>query len=301
MSTRERRLGLGLDALLGKPVAPSAVEGASAMPASGEIVQRLAIDLIAPGPFQPRRRFDESGLAELAESVRQSGIVQPILVRPDPARPGHYQIIAGERRWRAAQRAHLHEVPVVARAMDDRAAMEAALIENVQRADLTALEEADGYRRLAEEFGDSQEAIAGKVGKSRSHVANMMRLLGLPEPVKAMLGDGRLSAGHGRALLAAPDPVKLAKTVVEPGLNVRQTERLAQRAALGRAAAKPAPAARNADVLALERELSSLLGLAVAIHDKGESGTLTIAYRSLEQLDDVLRRLRGGSITRIPL
>ena len=297
MSTKERRLGLGLDALLGKPVMAPLASRAPAIGVPGETVQRLAIELLAPGPFQPRRRFDESGLLELADSIRQSGIVQPILVRPDPARPGHYQIIAGERRWRAAQRANLHEVPVVARAMDDRAAMEAALIENVQRADLTALEEADGYRRLAEEFGDSQEEIARKVGKSRSHVANMIRLLGLPEPVKAMLNDGRLSAGHGRALLAAPDPVKLAKSVAEQGLNVRQTERLAQRAVRGPALGKAASAAvKNANIVALERELSAILGLVVAIHDKGESGTLSIAYRSLEQLDDVIRRLRGPAL-----
>jgi len=297
MSTKERRLGLGLDALLGKPVLAPLGSGAPAIGVPGETVQRLAIDLLAPGPFQPRRRFDESGLVELADSIRQSGIVQPILVRPDPGRPGHYQIIAGERRWRAAQRAKLHEVPVVARPMDDRAAMEVALIENVQRADLTALEEADGYRRLAEEFGDAQEEIARKVGKSRSHVANMIRLLGLPEPVKAMLSDGRLTAGHGRALLAAPDPAKLAKSVVEQGLNVRQTERLAQRAARGPALGKAASVAakKNANIAALERELSSILGLVVAIHDKGESGTLNIAYRSLEQLDDVIRRLRGAT------
>ena len=284
MSARERRLGRGLDALLGQPAA-ARDRGALLVP----------IVHVAPGPFQPRRRFDEAELDSLAESIRRRGVVQPILVRPHPNEESRFEIVAGERRWRAAQRAQQHEIPVVVKALDDREAMEIALIENIQRENLGPLEEAEGYRRLIDEFGGTQETLAGVVGKSRSHVANTLRLLGLPEPVRALLDDGALTAGHARALLAAreaADIVGLARKVVSGGLNVRQTERLARRASDAAAASARRPG-KSADVAKLEEELGAALGLAVAIHNAGESGQVRIAYRSLEQLDFVIGRLRG--------
>jgi ParB family chromosome partitioning protein len=233
--------------------------------------------------------MDEEALAELTASVREHGVLQPILVRPKPGMPSMYQIIGGERRWRAAQAAKLHDVPVVVRDMDDRAAMAAGLVENLQREDLNALEEAEGYRRLTEEFGLKPEALGNAVGKSRSHVANTMRLLGLPPGVRQMLGRGSLTAGHARALLTAPDPVRLAELVVTRGLNVRQTE------ALAAAAERPKTARRqqDAETRALERELSERLGLRVSIEHRGKSGKVTIAYRDLDQLDGIVRLLQG--------
>lgn len=282
-------LGRGLSALLGdapeeEEVAP---EAAPRSPRS------LPIGQLRPGRFQPRRLFDEAAIAELVESVREKGVLQPLLVRPLPEDPDLYEIIAGERRWRAAQMARLHEVPVVVRDFDDRETLEVSLVENLQREDLTPLEEAEGYRRLMEEFAHTQEDLGRAVGKSRSHVANMMRLLALPAPVKDMLDRGALSMGHARALLGVADAVGLASQVAAKGLSVRQTERLArEEGAKPKGPARPRGAeAKDPDTAALERDLSNLLGLEVSIKFHGKGGELTIHYGNLEQLDDVLHRL----------
>ena len=281
-----RTLGRGLSALLG------AESEDYASLDRVRLSKMVPIELVHPGRFQPRHNFDETQLEALADSIRTNGILQPILVRRHPQTPNSFEIVAGERRWRAAQIARLHEVPVIIREIADGEALELALVENVQRQDLSPLEEAEGYRRLIEEFKNTQEDLARRVGKSRSHVANALRLLGLPEPVKALLEQGRLTAGHARALLSGADPAALAEQVVARGLNVRQTERLAQQ----RRSDPPAKTTRekDADTLALERDLSALLGLRVTISIQGRGGALTIHYRTLEQLDDVLKRLTQG-------
>jgi ParB family chromosome partitioning protein len=278
-----RRLGRGLSALLGE---------ASPEPQQGQRAPRtLAVDQIVPGPFQPRQRFDDGTLAALADSIREKGILQPILVRPRPGQVAGYEIVAGERRWRAAQLARLHEVPVVVRELGDRDALEVALVENVQREDLSPLEEAEGYRRLLEEFGNTQDDLAKRVGKSRTHITNTLRLLGLPEPVRRLVEDGKLTAGHARALLVAADPAALAAIVVNRDLNVRQTERLAHSHREGEL--RRPRREKDADTRALERDLTARLGLTVGIEPRGEAGTVTIHYRTLEQLDLVAERLRG--------
>jgi ParB family chromosome partitioning protein len=284
---RKRGLGRGLSALLGEPVAAMAVVADS--PAGA--VRHLPVEKLRPGRYQPRRSFDQAAIDDLTQSVREKGIISPLLVRA--VDDDFYEIIAGERRWRAAQAAMLHEVPVIIRTLDDREALELALIENLQRQDLTALEEAEGFRRLMEEFAHTQEELARVLGKSRSHVANMMRLLGLPDPVKQMLEEGALTAGHARALLTAANPVALAQQVVAQGLNVRQTEKLAQAPAESspKSSAKSAKPEKDIDVIALERSLSNLIGLHVTIDAAGKGGVLSINYNSLEQLDDVIQRL----------
>jgi ParB family chromosome partitioning protein len=278
------RLGRGLSALMGEP--PVA-------PAAGESLRTLPIEMLEPGPFQPRGPIDPAPLQELADSIREHGVLQPILAREHPDQPGRYQIIGGERRWRAAQLVPLHEVPVVIRPLGDREAMAAALVENLQRQDLNALEEADGYRRLLDEFGLTQETLGKAVGKSRSHVANTLRLLALPERVRELLRDGALTAGHARALLTAPDPVALALQVVDRGLNVRQAEALAATKPRDPVTAARTPRAEP-EVLALERQLSERLGLRIGIRQSGRGGQLTISYRDLDQLDGVIRLLQGG-------
>lgn len=275
------RLGMGLSALMRDTQAPATPPGAA--------TKTLPIESLEPGPFQARNTPDPAALAELAASIQEHGILQPILVRPKPGTAGRYQILGGERRWRAAQQAKLHDVPVVIHNLDDRAAMAAGLVENLQREDLNALEEAEGYARLIEEFGLKHEGLGQAVGKSRSHVANTLRLLNLPARVREMLRQGTLSAGHARALLGAEDPEKLATLVVVKGLSVRQTEALA--------AAQPRdPATRRAsksdpDTAALERRLTERLGLKVAIKTARKGGQVTITYRDLDQLDGVLRLL----------
>ncbi len=254
----------------------------------------IPIDLLRPSHFQPRHRMDEDHLDDLARSIGEKGILQPILVRRHPEEANVFEIIAGERRWRAAQRAQLHEVPIVIKELDDREALEIALVENLQRQDLSPLEEADGYRRLMEEFSHTQEDLARSIGKSRSHVANMMRLLNLPEPVKTLLDRGSLSAGHARALLTASDPAALAEAVVKRGLNVRQTEKLAK-SGVGAAKTVRRPPHKDTDTIALERDLSNLLGLEVEIKFQGAGGSLILHYRSLDQLDEVLQRLSHGA------
>jgi ParB family chromosome partitioning protein len=231
-------------------------------------------------------------------------VLQPILVRRDPGHPAAFEIVAGERRWRAAQMAGLHEVPVVIRELSDRDALAIGLVENLQRQDLTPLDEADGYRRLVEEFGNTQEDVARSVGKSRSHVANSLRLLTLSEPVKAMLANGALTAGHARPLIGVAGAEALARVIVQRGLNVRQTERLVAQYARGGVRPRPAPAV-DANTRALERDLGLLLGVAVDIRPKGKGGALILHYRSLDQLDDILQRLsqglRGRSLSAEPI
>jgi ParB family chromosome partitioning protein len=274
------RLGMGLSALMGENSPPAAPAGAP---------RSLPIEALEPSPFQARATPDPAALAELAASILEHGILQPILVRPKPRAPGRYQILGGERRWRAAQQARLHEVPVVIRELDDRAAMAAGLVENLQREDLNALEEAEGYHRLMGEFGLKQEALGQAVGKSRSHVANTLRLLNLPDRVRDLLRAGELSAGHARALLGAEDPERLAGLVVVRGLSVRQTEALA--AAAPRDPSTRRAGKQDADTAALERRLTEKLGLRVGIRQAGKGGQVLISYRDLDQLEGVLRLL----------
>ncbi len=273
--------------------------------ASASGVRRMPVDRLSPSPYQPRRVFDDAGLDELAESVRHRGVLQPLLVRPRADTPDHYEIVAGERRWRAAQRAQVHTVPVLVRDLTDRETLEVALVENLQRQDLNPMEEAEGYRRLVDEFSHTQDALAEVVGKSRSHVANTLRLLSLPEEVRGLVNDGSLSAGHARALLTLDHPTQFAREVVRKGLNVRQTEALAREVAQRPPQARPRKGSgprpggldKDADTLALERDLSTQLGMTVTIDMKGagaEHGTLTVRFASLSQLDEVLSRLSRG-------
>ncbi|MGF1631918.1 MAG: ParB/RepB/Spo0J family partition protein [Kiloniellaceae bacterium] len=258
----------------------------------------VPIEHLRPGRFQPRHHFDEGAVAALAESIKAQGILQPILVRRHPERPNEFEIVAGERRWRAAQIAKLHEVPVIIRDLTDAESLELAIVENVQRQDLTPLEEGEGYRRLIEDFQHTQEDLARTLGKSRSHIANTLRLLSLPEGVKLLMDEGKLTAGHARTLIGCANAEALAAQMVNRGLNVRQAERLVQNAktaASGGTARKPArlddDRPKDTDTLALERDLTALLGLKVSIKFQGAGGSLTIHYKTLEQLDDVLHRL----------
>jgi ParB family transcriptional regulator, chromosome partitioning protein len=260
----------------------------------------IPLALIHRNPHQPRKHFDETELAELADSVRARGVLQPILVRPvSGAAEERYEIVAGERRWRAAQRAGLHEIPAVIRELDDVEILEIGIIENVQRADLNPIEEAMGYQALVDRFGRTQQELAEVVGKSRPHIANTLRLLGLPVDVQEMVRDGRLTAGHARAILTAPNMMELAHLAISQGLNVREIERLAQQAKEARDGARVRPgsalvAEKDADTRALELRLSDALGLPVTISHKGEQGgAISVSYRTLEQLDEVVRRLGG--------
>jgi ParB family chromosome partitioning protein len=283
-----KRLGRGLAALIGEIERPAEPEKPAAT-SDG----RLPIEFVRPNPRNPRRHFGEAELDELAQSIREHGIVQPVVVRP--VGDSRFEIIAGERRWRAAQRAGLVEVPVIVRDVNDRTALELAIIENVQRADLNPLEEAQGYQQLIDEHGYTQADLGQVVGKSRSHVANTLRLLKLPDSVRSMLNAGELSAGHARTLVAAADPSGLAKRIVDGGLSVRQAEALAQRAHQEEAR-KPSAITpeKDSDTLALERLLSDATGLDVVIrHKERGGGEIRVGYRTLEQLDEVCRRLRG--------
>ncbi len=289
MTEGRRGLGRGLSALLDEVKTASTAEGRRA---AG--VLDMDIASIRPNPEQPRRAFATDELDELASSIRERGVLQPILVRPLPGPGSEYQIVAGERRWRAAQRAGLRVIPALVRDLADQEVMEVALIENIQRADLNALEEARGYEAMARKFERSADAIAKVVGKSRSHVANTLRLMKLPPAIQDHLESGRLTAGHARALLDLNDATGLAEQVIKRGLNVRQTEVLA------RAAKTPARKSHgrsnpqsedNADTRALEADLEDALGLKVEIHDRGGSGELRLAYETFEQLDDLCRRL----------
>jgi ParB family chromosome partitioning protein len=285
-------LGRGLSALLGDDGEDyQALE--KAKPA-----RELPIEQIHPGRFQPRTNFDETELASLVESIREKGILQPILVRRDPVQADLYEIVAGERRWRAAQRAKLHEVPVIIRELDDKAALEIALIENIQRADLSPIEEAEGYRRLMNHFSYTQDALAKAMGKSRSHIANQLRLLTLPDEVRQMVDRGELTAGHARALVGREDAVALARQIARDGMTVRDIEGRVSKTG-GRKASKKLKSPKSTDTLALERDLSDVLGLKVSINPRGgESsgqGVLEIEFRTFDQLDDVLQRLNRNS------
>ena len=283
------------------PSVPNAVPPVAARPVGSRAPLVLPIGQLKAGRMQPRKTFED--METLVASVKEFGLLQPILVRPLPGTPETYEIIAGERRWRAAQKAQLHEVPVVVRTMDDRDALQIGLIENLQRADLTAIDEAQGYRRLAEEFGQSQEEIARTVGRSRPHVANTLRLLDLPEPVQEMVRDGRLSAGQARALVGMPDPVAVAHRAVDEKMSARELEKLGSevkpRGKGGRPATKvlgPKPAARgskSADTLALEKRIEEALGLKadLALRGVGEQSLLTLEIRDFDQLDTVVERL----------
>lgn len=300
---KKRGLGRGLSALLGEEdeevaVAASGDDTSVVHPGPGGTTQLIAITDLRPSPFQPRSNFDDDAIDDLAASIREKGIIQPILVRASSTGETTYEIIAGERRWRAAQRAQLHEVPVLVREFDDRETAEIALIENLQRQDLSPLEEAEGYNRLMSEFSHTQEALGQALGKSRSHIANSLRLLGLPAPIKQMLSDKVLSSGHARALLGADNAVELAGQIVKKGLNVRQAEKLVKtdggKASRPKRSSGGASAEKDPDTVALERDLSNMLGLAVNIDFDGAAGKISIRYETLEQLDDILQRLTHG-------
>jgi ParB family chromosome partitioning protein len=286
---RRHGLGRGLSALIGDdvPVAPKAAEAPG-----GKNPRTLPVAFLKPNRFQPRKTFVQEELQDLANSIREKGVLQPILVRPIAGETNAYEIVAGERRWRASQMAKLHDVPVVIREMSDGESLELAIIENVQREDLNAIEEAAAYHELMDRFSYTQDRVAQEVGKSRPHIANTLRLLKLPESVKAMVRDGQLTAGHARTLIGAPDAEARAKAIVESALNVRQAEQRSPTKS-----GKPTGgSAKNADTRALEASLSNMLGLKVQILDKGrKGGELRVEYRTLEQLDDVIRRLnRAG-------
>jgi len=290
--THRSRLGRGLAALIGD--VGNDKQLAAQQPARGQ--RHVPIEFIRANPHNPRRHFSDAELGELAGSIRERGIIQPIVVRTVRGTADSYEIIAGERRWRAAQRAGLHEVPIILHEATDAEALELAIIENVQRADLNPLEEAAGYQALAEAYRYTQDDIAKTVGKSRSHVANTLRLLKLPEAVKAYINVGKLTAGHARALIGLPDPEAVAHQIVARELNVRDVEAFAQQhaKAAGKTTKKRERAAKDVDTLAVEKRLSDALGLAVTIETKGESGTVQIKYSDLDQLDEVIRRLENG-------
>ena len=296
---RKRPIGLGrgLSALMGEAQReePLVSSTGDVLPSPG--IRFVSVVDLAPHPDQPRRHFDEEALGELALSIEARGVIQPIVVRPWK---GKYQIVAGERRWRAAQRAHLHEVPVIIRDFDDAETLEIALVENIQREDLNVVEEAEAYLRLMRDFGHSQDALGRLVHKSRSHIANLVRLLDLPAAVQGHLVEGRLSMGHARALINTPDPVTLADTVIARGLSVRDTEELARKARPGNNRVAKAPSANvmgaDADIALLERQLGDLIGLKVAIEHKGQGGSVTLSYSTLDQLDMICQRLSGERI-----
>jgi ParB family chromosome partitioning protein len=288
MSAKEvsPRLGRGLAALLGDSAAPPTAQSPG--------VRAVPVELLEPSPFQPRGPMDPEALRELTDSIRARGILQPLLARAHPTAAGRYQIIAGERRWRAAQAAGLHEVPVLLRALSDADAMAAGLVENLQRQDLNPIEEAEGYRRLLDEFGVSQELLGQAVGKSRSHVANTLRLLTLPEKVRIELRKGTVTAGHARALLMHPEPEVALAIVLARGLNVRQAEALVKAPPATQGATPRLKPAKDPETANLERELSERLGLKVEIAFDGKGGSLRIYYKSLDQLDGILAQLSGG-------
>ena len=285
----ERRgLGRGLSALMADVGVTGA--GGEGRPRRPDLA--VPVESLAPNPDQPRRDFDPAALEELAASIRTKGIIQPLIVRP---RGEGYEIVAGERRWRAAQLAQLHEVPVLVREFSDTEVLEIAIIENIQRADLNAIEEAMGYRQLMDRFGHTQERLAEALSKSRSHIANLLRLLTLPDEVQRHLREGRLTAGHARALITAPDPAALARQVIAKGLSVRETEALARKVVAPKSGpAAPARPEKDADTRALEGDLTATLGMPVSIEHKGQDGgLLTIRYRDLDQLDRLCQRLGG--------
>ena len=299
VNKRERAgLGRGLSALMADIDTASRMTNDQDQASLGpRTLKRVPIDRINPNPDQPRRRFTQTALDELAASIREKGVIQPLIVRPDPNRPDAYQIVAGERRWRAAQQVQLHELPVVIRDFDDIEVLEIAIIENVQRADLNAMEEAQGYRQLIDRFGHTQEKLAQALGKSRSHIANMMRLLALPDEIQDLVRGGQLTAGHARALLTVNDPMALARKAVANGWSVRDVEKQAKprRATTPRHRSRSG-SVKDADTAALESDLSAAIGMPVSIEYDPASGEgrVSIKYKDLQALDDIVRLLGGG-------
>ena len=296
---RKKGLGRGISALLqdASAVAESAQKSSTEPGGSsdGSTGARLVpIELIAPNPDQPRRTFDKGDLNDLANSISEKGVLQPLLVRPDPDAEGRFRIVAGERRWRAAQMAKTHEVPVIVRDLSDDETLEIAIIENVQRADLNPVEEALGYQQLIDRFGHTQAALAKTIGKSRPYIANALRLLSLPDYVRDLLLDGKITAGHARALVTTEEPAALARRIVEDGLNVRQAEALAKQIVDDKDRSKPQSPVKDADTRVLESDLSAAIGAKGAIqHKPGGGGSVTISYKSLDELDGICRLLMG--------
>ena len=286
-AARTSRLGRGLAALIGD------VETEAGLPDRARAQRRLPVAFLKPNPRNPRKAFRDSDLDDLTNSIRKKGVVQPLLVRPVAGATEAYEIVAGERRWRAAQRAGLHDVPVIVREVSDKESLELAIIENVQRLDLNPLEEARGYQQLIDEYKYTQAELADVIGKSRPHIANTLRLLNLPEAVQVYILDGRLTAGHARALLTLADPLAAARRILAEGMSVRDTEAIGEGEGRRRGAGGRKRAEKDADTRALEKTLSDHLGLAVTITHKGGRGEVRVKYATLEQLDDVCRRLRG--------
>ncbi|HGG05963.1 MAG TPA: ParB/RepB/Spo0J family partition protein [Aliiroseovarius sp.] len=287
---RQSGLGRGLSALMADVVPDDQEPKPGTAPKADSVI---AIDKIHPNPDQPRRTFVQDDLDDLAASIREKGVIQPLILRKNPKISGAYEIVAGERRWRAAQLARLHEVPAIIRDYSDTEALEIAIIENIQRADLNAIEEAAGYRDLMERFGHTQEKLGAALGKSRSHIANLLRLLKLPESVQTLLKDGKLTAGHARTLVTADDPEGLANQIVSRGLSVRDAEKLAKNPSAGKAAKPSVKPEKDADTRRLEQDLTATIGMKVAIDHNagGESGKVVIKYKTLDDLDEVCRRL----------
>ena len=288
MAKRDKRgLGRGLSALMAD-IEPTATAETGA--ARNRADRSLPVENIRPNPDQPRRTFSEDALDELSKSIREKGIIQPLIVRPDPASDGDYQIVAGERRWRAAQRAQLHEVPVLIREFDDTEVLEVAIIENIQRSDLNAIEEAAGYRQLMDRFGHTQDKLGQALSKSRSHIANMLRLLNLPDDVQELVRAGKLSAGHARSLITSDNASELAQQIVAGGLSVRDAEKLSGRPKTAKPKSAPS---KDADTAELEANLAATLKMGVSIDHDGESGggRVTIRYKDLEQFDDLIQKL----------
>lgn len=296
---RERTgLGRGLSALMADIEVPSATSSTEmTVDPDARGLRRIQIDRIKPNAEQPRRHFAEAAMAELAASIREKGVIQPLIVRPDPTQAEHFQIVAGERRWRAAQQAQLHDLPVIIRDFNETEVLEVAIIENVQRADLNAMEEALSYRQLIDRFGHTQDKVAQALGKSRSHIANMMRLLALPEEIQSLVRGGQLTAGHARALLTADNPVLLARQAVANGWSVRDVEQKAKASGgkTSRVKTKPRVGDKDADTVALERDLSAAIGMTVHIdHQPSGEGRVSIRYKDLESLDAIIRMLSNG-------
>ena len=289
-SNNNRGLGRGLSALMAD-VAPNVDTDQNDSPAKSDLT--VPIEAVFPNPDQPRRSFDDAALQELAESIREKGIIQPIVVRL-AKKDGQYEIVAGERRWRAAQRAKLHQVPVVVRSFSDQEMLEVAIIENIQRADLNAIDEAAGFAQLVEKYGHTQEQLSQVLGKSRSHIANQMRLLSLPQDVQALVEEGKLSAGHARTLIGSDQALTLAKTIISKGLSVRGAERLTKAPKVSTKGRASKTLTKDADTVALEGELSANLGVAVTIEQSNPvsgAGKLVLSYKNLDQLDDLLSKL----------
>ena len=282
---QKRRLGRGLAALIGDDTSEEAVVQ------DIRSLRHVPVELLHPNPNNPRKHFAEEDLESLAKSLRDKGLLQPLVVRPRP--DGSFEIVAGERRWRASQRAGIHDVPVLIRELDDKETLEIALIENIQRSDLNALEEARAYRQLLEQYAYTQQQLADAIGKSRSHIANTMRLMSLPEAIQKQIEDGSLTAGHARSLIATESPTELADKIIKLNLTVRQAEDLAR--GQPPKAGKPAKLEKDADTRALEKNLTEALGLGVAIKHTGAGGAVNIQYKNLDQLDEIVRRLTGAA------